>query len=156
MIMRVGISILRLALFLRSIPLSVSEDADVVCQTRQQCDDMREELGYEKLYVGMAFPGRWCKPHSSCGVLLAANFDSIQAKGCFRKGERLYFGSGGTPAQKAKPNLPGVLERIWCTGMDDDSAEQGAQEQQALTTCLTERQCDERYELTSMLVIAMV
>mmetsp|Transcript_24811 Transcript_24811/g.55595 ORF Transcript_24811/g.55595 Transcript_24811/m.55595 type:complete len:492 (+) Transcript_24811:256-1731(+) len=120
--MRVGGNILglALALFLQSLPRSVSSE-DVACQTSQQCDDMREELGYGKLFVGF-YP----------------------AKGCFRKGERMYFGIGGTLAQKVKPNLPGVLERVWCTEMDAGGAEQAAQEQQAPTTCLTERQCDDR------------
>ena len=118
------VDILGLALILLSISLAVSED--VACQTRQQCDEMREELGYAKLFFGM-YP----------------------AKGCFRKGDRIYFGSGGTPAQKATPNLQGVLERVWCTSlMDGGGAEQAPQEQQASTTCLTERQCDERCELT--------
>ncbi|EJK53844.1 hypothetical protein THAOC_26637 [Thalassiosira oceanica] len=105
MIMRVGSKVLGLTFFL-SISLSFSED--VACQTSQQCDDMREELGYEKLFVGNDYP----------------------ANGCFQKGGRMYFGSGGSPAQNAEPNLPGVLERVWC--------------KQAPTTCLTDRQCDER------------
>ncbi|EJK52640.1 hypothetical protein THAOC_28065 [Thalassiosira oceanica] len=146
--MRVGGNILglALALFLQSLPRSVSSE-DVACQTSQQCDDMREELGYGKLFVGF-YPGR-CETSFNLQkyfslTLLHVSRRMFKAKGCFRKGERMYFGIGGTLAQKVKPNLPGVLERVWCTEMDAGGAEQAAQEQQAPTTCLTERQCDDR------------
>ena len=34
--------------------------------------------------------------------------------GCFSKGDNLYWGNGGSDAQKAFSPLGGVKERVWC------------------------------------------
>ena len=61
------------------------------CLTQEECDNMRQELGFNSLFIGT-----W------------------PSKGCFYKGDNAFFGEGGTIDEMSKPNLPGIQVRIWC------------------------------------------
>jgi len=67
-----------------------------VCLTQAQCDARREQLGIEdrNYYVG--------------------NYPSY---GCFQKNGKVYWGRGGTTAEKGQDPLPGVRERMYCPSM---------------------------------------
>merc|ERR1711957_763408 len=67
-----------------------------VCLTQVQCDARREQLGIEdrNYYVG--------------------NYPSY---GCFQKNGKVYWGRGGTTAEKGQDPLPGVRERMYCPSM---------------------------------------
>ena len=45
---------------------------------------------------------------------------SFPTKGCFSKNSNVFFGMGGTYAEKAVANLPGNITRIWC---DEETVE---------------------------------
>ena len=40
--------------------------------------------------------------------------DSWADKGCFQKGENVFFGTGGTVEEMTETDLPGVRERLYC------------------------------------------
>lgn len=61
------------------------------CRNQKKCKARSKQLGYVKYYVG--------------------NYD---AKGCYSKGDAVYFGVGGTVEQKSTSSLAGGKERIWC------------------------------------------
>mmetsp|Transcript_22316 Transcript_22316/g.45722 ORF Transcript_22316/g.45722 Transcript_22316/m.45722 type:complete len:546 (+) Transcript_22316:3-1640(+) len=71
------------------------------CLTKDQCDQRRQNLGFEIFYVG-DFP----------------------TKGCFYKSDNAYFGIGGTMEEITAANLPGVQKRIWCEDTTLDELEQ--------------------------------
>ena len=64
----------------------------VVCQTKEQCQQkFKSIIGGMNFYVG-----------------------DYSTKGCFLKGTKGYFGTGGTLEQMSETDLPGVRERIMC------------------------------------------
>ncbi|EJK50926.1 hypothetical protein THAOC_29961 [Thalassiosira oceanica] len=111
--MRVGSKVLGLTLFLSiSLSFSFSEEEDVACQTSQQCDDMREELGYEKLFVGGELSWR-----QELGISVYRVGTNYPSKGCFKKGNVAYFGIGGAVSDMSTTELPGARERIQCVSV---------------------------------------
>ena len=77
------------------------------------------------------------------GVLTGSFFSygDIPTKGCFIKGESMYFGTGGTDAEINDSDLDGVQERVWCdaTSSNEKSGNGGS--------CLTEDQCEEKFTM---------
>lgn len=73
---------------------SVSSASGTACRNQNTCNQMRQELGFEKYSVG-----------------------NYPTKGCFFKGSTAYFGIGGTLAQKSTSLSEGEGKwRIWCGG----------------------------------------
>lgn len=64
----------------------------VACLTQAQCNNKRQELGLNVFHTGT-----WT------------------TKGCYSKNGKAFFSMGGSTAQMSTTNLPGVLQRIWCT-----------------------------------------
>eukprot|EP00578_Thalassiosira_sp_NH16_P006596 CAMPEP_0181107184 /NCGR_PEP_ID=MMETSP1071-20121207/16942_1 /TAXON_ID=35127 /ORGANISM="Thalassiosira sp., Strain NH16" /LENGTH=448 /DNA_ID=CAMNT_0023190665 /DNA_START=186 /DNA_END=1528 /DNA_ORIENTATION=+ len=65
------------------------------CLTMAQCDAKRHKMGIisEHFYVDDYGEGH---------------------RGCFKKYDRVYWGTGGADADKASTDLSGVKERVWC------------------------------------------
>lgn len=64
----------------------------VACLTQAQCNTKRKEMGLTQFHTGT-----WT------------------TKGCYSKNGKAFFSTGGSTAQMSTTNLPGVLQRIWCT-----------------------------------------
>ena len=62
-------------------------------------------------------------------------YGDVSTKGCFIKGESMYFGTGGTDAEINDSDLGGVQERVWC-----DATGNGG-------SCLTEDQCEKKFTM---------
>ena len=79
----------------------------------------------------------------AAGVLMGSFFSygDVPTKGCFIKGESMYFGTGGTDAEINDSDLDGVQERVWCdaTSSNEKSGNGGS--------CLTEDQCEEKFTM---------
>lgn len=61
------------------------------CLDEQECDRRRQDLGIARYKVG-----------------------DHPTKGCFSKGETVYWGTGGTDDDKSDSPLSGEKQRIWC------------------------------------------
>mmetsp|Transcript_13091 Transcript_13091/g.27802 ORF Transcript_13091/g.27802 Transcript_13091/m.27802 type:complete len:679 (+) Transcript_13091:40-2076(+) len=75
---------------LPSIP--TADAIQTVCRNQEQCNSRRLELGFDRFLIG-----------------------DYPAKGCYYKGNKAYYGLGGTTADIAEPNLTGDKQRIWCS-----------------------------------------
>ena len=73
------------------IPEIITTQDDTPCLSLEECDQRRQELGFNAFYTGV-FP----------------------THGCFFKGENSFFGEGGTVEEMSESDLLGVRERIWC------------------------------------------
>lgn len=62
------------------------------CQTEEACNQRRQQLGFVQYLVSPNLP----------------------AVGCFSKGNKAYFGTGGSKAEMTKIDLPGAQFRLWC------------------------------------------
>ena len=69
------------------------------CITVEECDSKRKDLGFTKF-----------NPSSS-----------YTTKGCFFKGEKAYFGIGGSGKSLETTPLQGQKQRIWCDRVQPDS-----------------------------------
>ena len=115
-----------------------SAQAPTTCLTRAECDNHRQELGFDRLHVG--------------------NFPT---KGCFSKGGNAYFGLGGSDYDRSESPLSGEMERIWCNASDSqpttkkttkaaftNDSNDSFSSFQLQITCLTQKECDmKRQEL---------
>ena len=102
------------------------------CLTTQECDERRQRLGLTQFYVG-----------------------EFAAKGCFKKGQRAYFGTGGSAADRSEAALSGAKERLWCEEGEARPATPPPTRAPAppapptaaapsRSACLTEHECDRR------------
>ena len=75
------------------------------CLTEAQCDKQRKKMGFvnERYFVS----------------------SDLHHHGCFYKNNNAFFGQGGTAAQKAIADLPGIQTRIWCDDWNDDGWKNG-------------------------------
>jgi hypothetical protein len=78
----------------------------------------------------------------SAGVLTGSFFSygDVPTKGCFIKGESMYYGTGGTDAEINDSDLDGVQERVWCDATSSNESGNGG-------SCLTEDQCEEKFTM---------
>jgi len=82
-----------------------------------------------------------CQDEASCQAAAALLPDApafrvlaTQTKGCFEKGGTVYWSTGGTEEENAKP-APGQQSRVYCEGIEEDGA---ADEATTTTTAATE------------------
>ncbi len=68
----------------------------------------------------------------------------IPTKGCFVKGDNMYFGTGGTLSEMMISDLTGVNERVWCDATPTTSNEE-ILSNNTTRICTTEEQCKARY-----------
>jgi hypothetical protein len=70
------------------------------------------------------------------------SYGDFPTKGCFIKGENMYFGSGGTVTEMNDSDLDGVQERVWCdaTSSIEERSDNGGH-------CLTEDKCKEKFTM---------
>ena len=70
------------------------------------------------------------------------SYDDVPTKGCFIKGENMYFGSGGTVTEMNESDLDGVQERVWCdaTSSIEERSSNGGH-------CLTKDKCEEKFTM---------
>jgi hypothetical protein len=70
------------------------------------------------------------------------SYGDVPTKGCFIKGENMYFGSGGTVTEMNDSDLDGVQERVWCdaTSSTEERSDNGGH-------CLTEDKCKEKFTI---------
>ena len=73
------------------------------CLTEAHCNAKRQKLGIEDRFY-----------------YVSEGPNVFPAYGCFRKNNKAYWGQGGTAAEKAKDDLSGIKERIWCDGWNDE------------------------------------
>ena len=78
------------------------------CLTEAHCNAKRQKLGIEDRFY-----------------YVSEGPNVFPAYGCFRKNNKAYWGQGGTAAEKAKDDLSGIKERIWCDGWNDDGHKPG-------------------------------
>merc|ERR1712194_39946 len=78
--------------------IGVAAAAQTACSTPEDCDAARQELGISVFYNG-----------------------EYPSKGCFAKGDKAFFSTGGTDAEMSEESMAGIQQRIWCIG--DDAAE---------------------------------
>lgn len=101
----------------------------------------------------------------AAGVLTGYYYSNgdIPNKGCFIKGDSMFFGTGGTDAEMNESDLGGEMKtRVWCdaatiafTVFDESSsseetrnASSSTEETQGISeSCLTEDQCKEKFTL---------
>jgi hypothetical protein len=79
----------------------------------------------------------------AAGVLTGSFFSygDLPTKGCFIKGESMYFGTGGTDAEVYDTDLDGVQVRVWCDGTSsNETSDNGG-------NCLTVDQCEEKFTM---------
>jgi hypothetical protein len=67
----------------------------------------------------------------------------IPTKGCFVKGDSMYFGTGGTLAEMRISDLSGEKKRVWCDATSTTSNEEILSDNPRI--CTTEEQCKARY-----------
>lgn len=76
---------------------------------------------------------------------------------CFSKNDKAYWGSGGSPEEMSRDDLPGVQERIWCErevvpGSDPEGGggnpSGGGDGLNGNSACMTENDCAQmRFEM---------
>ena len=66
--------------------------------------------------------------------------DDIPTKGCFIKGDSMYFGTGGTDREISGSDLEGAKTRVWCDATSSNVDVSGNDR-----VCSTEEQCKARY-----------
>ncbi len=66
--------------------------------------------------------------------------DDIPTKGCFIKGDSMFFGTGGTNAEMNDSDLEGAKTRVWCD-MSSSNVDRSGNDR----ICSTEEQCKARY-----------
>jgi hypothetical protein len=87
----------------------------------------------------------------------------IPNKGCFTKGDSMFFGTGGTDAEMNESDLGGEMKtRVWCdaatiafTVFDESPSSEETRDASSSTgemqdnggSCLTEDQCEEKFTL---------
>ena len=81
------------------------------CTTRAACDARRADLGIAAALAVGPFP----------------------TKGCFRKEDRVVWGTGGSRLEIIETNLPGAQERVWCEEPRGGDAPPG--------TCASDEEC---------------
>ncbi|KAL3799013.1 hypothetical protein HJC23_005152 [Cyclotella cryptica] len=67
------------------------------CETAEACNQRRQQLGFTQYTVSPNLP----------------------SMGCFSKGNKAYFGTGGSKAEMTQIDLPGAQNRIWCQKTED-------------------------------------
>jgi len=67
----------------------------------------------------------------------------IPTKGCFVKGDSMYFGTGGTLAEMRISDLSSEKKRVWCDATSTTSNEEILSDNPRI--CTTEEQCKARY-----------
>jgi hypothetical protein len=66
--------------------------------------------------------------------------DDIPTKGCFIKGDSMFFGTGGTSAEMNDSDLEGAKTRVWCDATSSNVDRSGNDR-----ICSTEEQCKARH-----------
>lgn len=105
---------------------SARPETATTCLTQNQCDERRQQLGLVQLSSG-----------------------PYRTKGCYSRGDKAYFGTGGTEDDKSKSPKGVKKIRIWCNeSLDLDSsvisASPPAITSQSQTACLTQMECNIR------------
>jgi hypothetical protein len=81
----------------------------------------------------------------AAGVLTGYYYSNgdIPNKGCFIKGDSMFFGTGGTDAEMSESDLGGEMKtRVWC-----DATSLNEEKRDSDGSCLTEVQCKEKFTM---------
>jgi len=80
--------------------------------------------GTRNLGSGSSIPSKTCLTESQCNKQrikmgipdVHYYINNFHHHGCFEKNNKVFWGRGGSDADKATSPLPGIQERVWCDG----------------------------------------